>query len=75
MGKDCHHVYKHNFGLTAQEQKDAGGILNKLLQYFTSTRKVIFERYVFGNLKQEEGEPVDVFVTREKKLLHVNMEL
>lgn len=47
-----------------QEQKDTGTILDKLGQYFTPTKSVIFERYVFGNLKQEEGEPVDAFVTR-----------
>lgn len=60
----CHHVYKHNLKLTADEQKDAGAILDKLGQYFRPTSNVIFERYVFGNLKQEEGEPVDAFVTR-----------
>ena len=64
MGKDCHHVYKHNLGLTEEEQKDAGAILDKLGQYFTPSKNVIFERYVFGNLKQEDGESVDAFVTR-----------
>ena len=62
--KDRHHVYKHNLGLTEEEQKDAGAILDKLGQYFTPTKNVIFERYVFGNLKQEDGESVDAFVTR-----------
>ncbi|CAL8236045.1 unnamed protein product [Boreogadus saida] len=30
MGKDCHHVYKHNLALTEEEQKDAGAILDKM---------------------------------------------
>ena len=28
MGKDRHHVYKHNLVLTEEEQKDAGAILD-----------------------------------------------
>ena len=65
--KDRHHVYKHNLGLTEEEQKDAGVIFDKLGQYFTPTKNVIFERYVFGNLKQEDGESVDAFVTRQRE--------
>ncbi|CAK6977188.1 uncharacterized protein LOC117548545 [Scomber scombrus] len=64
MGKDCHHVYKHNLELTVEEQQDTGATLDKLGQYFKPSKNVIFERYVFGNLKQEEGESVDAFVTR-----------
>ncbi|KAK5893965.1 hypothetical protein CesoFtcFv8_010707 [Champsocephalus esox] len=64
MGNDCRHVYKHNLGLTADQQKDAGAILVALEQYFTPAKNVIFERYVFGNLKQEDGELLDAFATR-----------
>ncbi|XP_034052535.1 uncharacterized protein LOC117533010 [Gymnodraco acuticeps] len=64
MGNDCRHVYKHNLGLTADQQKDAGAIVVALEQYFTPAKNVIFERYVFGNLKQEDGELLDAFATR-----------
>ena len=52
MGNNCRHIYKHNQGLTADQQKDVGAIMTALEQYFTPAKNVIFERYVFGNLKQ-----------------------
>ncbi len=64
MGSECRHLYKHNLGLTQDQQKDVKAILEALEDYFTPTKNVIFERYVFGNLRQEEGETIDTFVTR-----------
>lgn len=64
MGNDRFHVYRHNLRLTADQQKDVGAILDALEHYFTPVKNVTFERYVFGCLKQEEGELVDAFVTR-----------
>ncbi|KAJ8006345.1 hypothetical protein DPEC_G00134270 [Dallia pectoralis] len=64
MGSECRHLYKHNLGLTQDQQKDVTAILEALEDYFTPTKNVIFERYVFGNLRQEEGEAIDAFVTR-----------
>lgn len=64
MGSECRHIYKHNLGLTQDQQKDVKAILEALEAYFTPTKNVIFERYVFGNLRQEEGETIDAFVTR-----------
>lgn len=64
MGNDCRHVYTHNLGLTEDQQKDADAILDALGTYFTPVKNGIFERYVFGRLKQEDGELIDSFVTR-----------
>lgn len=63
MGTKCRHIYKHNLDITVEQEKDAEAILDTLEGYFKPAN-VIFERYVFGNCKQEEGEPVHAFVTR-----------
>lgn len=64
MGAECRHVYKHNLTLTDAQRADASVILNSLEQYFTPAKNVIYERYIFGCCKQEEGEAIDCFVTR-----------
>lgn len=67
MGAECRYVYKHNLTLSAAEQADVTVILNSLEQYFKPAKNVIYERYLFGCCKQEEGEPIDCFVTRLRK--------
>lgn len=64
MGSQCRHVYKHNLNLSEAQQKDVKAILDALEGYFKPKRNVIFERFVFGNCKQDEGEPIDSFVTK-----------
>lgn len=64
MGSECRHVYRHNLNLTAEQQRDITTILEALEAYFKPARNVIYERYVFGCCKQEEGESIDNFVTR-----------
>lgn len=64
MGPECRHVYKHNLELTAAESNDVKKVLDKLEEYFHQSKNVIYERYVFGCCKQEEGETIDTFVTR-----------
>lgn len=61
MGSECRHIYKHNLGLSAEQGKDPKVILDTLEEYFKPARNVIFERYMFGICKQDEGEPVDSF--------------
>ncbi len=64
MGPECRHVYRHNLNLTAAQQGDVKTILESLDAYFKPAKNVIYERYVFGCCKQEEGESIDNFVTR-----------
>uniref|UniRef100_A0A673W9M9 Gypsy retrotransposon integrase-like protein 1 n=1 Tax=Salmo trutta TaxID=8032 RepID=A0A673W9M9_SALTR len=64
MGTECRHVYKHNLNLTAAQQGNATAILDALEHYFKPAKNVIYERYVFGCCKQEDGESIDSFVTR-----------
>lgn len=61
MGSECRHIYKHNLGLSAEQAKDPTVALEA---HFKPARNVIFERYIFSNCKQDEGEPIDGFVTR-----------
>ena len=63
MGSECKHIYKHNLHLTVDQQKIVPSILDALRKYFKPAKNVIFERFVFGSQKQE-GEVIDVFVTR-----------
>lgn len=63
-GSDCRHVYKHNLGLKQVQQKDVAATLVAVERYFTPAKNVIFERYVFNNLKQEEAETIDGFFTK-----------
>ena len=64
MGSECRHIYRHNLNLSDQDQGDAAVILDALERYFKPAKNVIYERYVFGSCKQEEGESIDKFVTR-----------
>ncbi|GAA6080762.1 uncharacterized protein LOC121847580 [Tachysurus ichikawai] len=64
MGSECRHVYRHNLNLTDEQQRDIKTILDALEAYFKPARNVIYERYMFGCCKQEEGESIDNFVTR-----------
>lgn len=64
MGPECRHVYKHNLQLTEAECNDVAKVLDKLGEYFHQSKNIIYERYVFGWCKQEDGEPIDTSVTR-----------
>uniref|UniRef100_A0A8B9JE72 ribonuclease H n=1 Tax=Astyanax mexicanus TaxID=7994 RepID=A0A8B9JE72_ASTMX len=64
MGAECRHIYKHNLALTDEQRADTRAILDALEEYFKPAKNVIYERYNFGICKQEEGEPIDSFVTR-----------
>lgn len=64
MGSECRHIYRFNLNLNEEQQKSATAILDALEGHFKPTKNVIFERFVFGSLKQEEGETIDCFVTR-----------
>ncbi|KAJ8393364.1 hypothetical protein AAFF_G00060860 [Aldrovandia affinis] len=64
MGSECRHVYRHNLNLSVAGTGDPVVILDELEKYFKPAKNTIYERYVFGSCKQEEGESIDNFVTR-----------
>ncbi|KAJ8373154.1 hypothetical protein AAFF_G00270600 [Aldrovandia affinis] len=64
MGSECRHVYRHNLNLSVAGTGDPAVILDELEKYFKPAKNTIYERYIFGSCKQEEGESIDNFVMR-----------
>uniref|UniRef100_A0AAV2M0U2 Uncharacterized protein n=1 Tax=Knipowitschia caucasica TaxID=637954 RepID=A0AAV2M0U2_KNICA len=56
MGSECRHVYRHNLNLTAEQREDPAAILSALERYFKPAKNIIYERYLFGCCKQEDGD-------------------
>ncbi|XP_055913692.1 uncharacterized protein LOC129947228 [Eupeodes corollae] len=52
-----------SFGLTDGDSKKFLLVMEKFDNYFVIRRNVIYERAMFNSRKQEEGEPVDTFIT------------
>ena len=51
------------FGLSEEDMKRYGAVKAKFNSYFVKRRNIIFERAKFNMRKQEDGEPVDAFIT------------
>ena len=52
-----------SFKLTEADSKVYETVKEKFESHFVKRRNVIFERATFNNRKQEQGEPVDAFIT------------
>ena len=52
-----------SFKLTEADSKVYETVKEKFESHFVKRRNVIFERAKFNNRKQEQGEPVDAFIT------------
>ena len=52
-----------SFGLSEDDRKTYTTVKDKFENHFVKKRNVIFERAKFNQKKQEEGEPVDTFIT------------
>lgn len=64
MGSECRHIYKHNLHLNVEQESDVKVILTALENYFKPAKNVLFQRFYFRSQKQEEGEPIDAYVTK-----------
>ena len=62
MGDEADDILR-SFKLSSDELKKYDTVKAKFDQHFVKKRNVIFERAKFNMRKQEEGEPVDTFVT------------
>ena len=62
MGDEANDILR-SFKLSSDELKKYDTVQAKFDQHFVKKRNVIFERAKFNMRKQEEGEPVDAFVT------------
>ena len=68
MGKECHQIYK-NLPLSAEERKKkTETVLAKLTEHFEPKRNIIYERYIFNTVSQEQDESFDQFLNRLQEL-------
>nr|XP_039263174.1 uncharacterized protein K02A2.6-like [Styela clava] len=64
MGDECYDIYE-----TLKEESDKfSDVKDKLTSYFVPKSKSEYEKYIFRNSKQEEGEGLDQFCSRLKKI-------
>ena len=62
MGDQADDILR-SFKLSEADRKKYTVVKGKFEAYFIKRRNVIFERAKFNKRKQEEGEPVDSFIT------------
>ena len=62
MGDQADDIFR-SFTLSDEDAKKYSEVKNKFEGHFVKRRNVIYERARFNNLKQEQGEPVDTFIT------------
>ena len=67
MGDDAEDILA-SFSLSEDDAKKYGTVETKFNDHFNPRKNVIFERAKFNSRKQEEGEPVDAFITTLYKL-------
>ena len=69
MGKDCLQTFL-NLDISAEDRNNVEACMTALENYFKLQRNVVYERYVFNscNCEQNQGESVDSYVTRLRKL-------
>lgn len=68
IGEDGVEVFD-TLKLTEAQKGDYKTVLDEFEKYFTPQKNVVYERYLFYNRKQEEGETFDNFVTDLKILV------
>ena len=62
MGAEADDIFQ-SFDLADEDKKKYSEVKAKFESHFVKRRNVIYERAVFNKRKQEEGEPVDTFIT------------
>ena len=67
MGKDCLQTFL-NLNISAENRNNVEACMDALENYFKPQRHVVYERYVFNSCEQNQGESVDSYVTRLRKV-------
>ena len=67
MGKDCLQTFL-NLNILAEDRNNVEACITALENYFKPRCNVVYERYVFNCCEQNQGRPVDSYVTRLRKL-------
>ena len=64
MGAECYDIYE----TLKNEEDDYSVVKTKMNDYFVPKYNSEFERYIFRQASQKEGENLDQFCTRLKQL-------
>lgn len=67
MGEEGLEVY-NTLKLNEEDKYDFDKVITEFEKYMTPRKNVVYERFLFYNRKQDEGEPFDHFLTDLKKL-------
>jgi hypothetical protein len=62
MGEEAEDVLR-SFALTEDEVENFDTVKGKFEDHFVKRRNIIYERAKFNRRRQEQGEPVDKFIT------------
>ena len=68
LGRDAQRILQHLQFNPPDKREDLPSVIEALQQHFVPQRNEVFERYVFNTAFQEQGESVDSYVTRLRKL-------
>ena len=63
-GKEARDVYKTLPQDTDGDNKKFDKVLTAFHKYCSPRKHILYERYMFWNIRQEETEPVDAYLTR-----------
>ena len=64
IGEECLDIY----ATLRDDGDDYESVIRTLDEYFIPLCNVSYERHIFGSCKQNEGEPMDSYVTRLRVL-------
>ena len=64
MAAECYDIYE----TLKNEEDDYSAVKTKMNDYFVPKYNIEFERYIFRQASQKEGENLDQFCTRLKQL-------
>jgi len=64
VGKEAREIYKTLPWVTAGDESKFQKVLEAFQNYCSPRKNIIYERYIFWSLQQEEGESIDAYLTR-----------
>ncbi len=67
MGKECLQILC-NLDISQEDREDVKKVLDSLEGHLKQQRNVVYERFVFGQAQQDQGENADQCVNRLRKL-------
>ena len=65
-GKEAQEIYKTLLWASAGDADNFDKVLKAFRNYCSLRKNIVYERYTFWSLQQEEGESIDSYLTRLK---------